>query len=250
MTAPGRRETRRRGIGVTTSEEDYGPERARLQSGESIRPDARTAVTVVLADDHPVVRRGLRKLLDAQEGVKVVAEAGDVRATLRKVRGYKPSILVLDLNMPGGSTLEAIPTFLEASPSTAIVVLTMQDEPETARAALRAGALAFVLKEAADTELEDAMHAALAGDPYLNPRLGARVATEPEAMTGGVDGLSDREREVLRLLALGYTNAEIANDLFLSVRTVETHRSHIQLRTGATSRAELVSFAREHGLFG
>ena len=139
MTDPGGRGTHRRGIGLTTSEEDCGPQRAPLQRGESIRPDARTAVTVLLADDHPVVRRGLRRLLDAQEGVEVVAEAGDVSATVRKVRGYKPSILVLDFNMPGGSTLEAIPTFLEASPSTAIVVLTMQDEPETARAALRAG---------------------------------------------------------------------------------------------------------------
>lgn len=107
-----------------------------------------------------------------------------------------------------------------------------------------------MLKEAADTELEDAVHAALAGQRYLNPRLGARVATEPEATTGAVDGLSDRELEVLRLLALGYTNGEIANELFLSVRTIESHRSHIQRKTGATSCAGLVSYAREHDLFG
>ncbi len=179
----------------------------------------------------------------------MIAEAGDVSATLRKVRGYKPSILVLDLSMPGGSTLEAIPTFLEASPSTAIVVLTMQGEPETARAALRAGAVGFVLKDAADAELEEAIHAALGGHRYLNPRLGARVATEPEAATGTLDGLSDQELKVLRLVALGHTNEEIANELFLSVRTVESHRSHIQHKTSATSRAELVSYAREHGLF-
>lgn len=204
---------------------------------------------IVLADDHAVVRRGLRMLLETQEGFDVVAEAGDVGAALRKVRAYKPDVVVLDLNMPGGSSLEAIPRLLEASPGTAIVVLTMEDEPQFARVALRAGALAFVLKEAADSELEDAVHAALAGHRYLNPRLGARVASEPEATTGAADGLSDRELEVLRLLALGYTNREIANDLFLSLRTIESHRSHIQRKVGATSRAELVSYAREHGLF-
>lgn len=203
--------------------------------------------TVVLADDHPVVRRGLRMLLDAEEGLEVVAEAGDVETAVRKVRGYKPDVLVLDLSMPGGSGLEAIPRVLEASPRTAIVVLTMQDEPEAARAALRAGALAFVLKEAADTELEDALHAALRGRRYLTPQLGARIAREPEPTP---DQLSDRELDVLRLIALGYSNGEIGQQLFLSVRTVESHRSHIARKLGRASRAELVSYAREHGLFG
>ena len=203
--------------------------------------------TIVLADDHPVVRRGLRTLLDGEEGLEVVAEAGDVDTAVRKVRGYKPDVLVLDLSMPGGSGLEAIPRVLKASPRTAIVVLTMQDEPEVARAALRAGALGFVLKEAADSELEDALRAALSGRRYLNPQLGARIASEPEATP---TELSDRELEVLRLLALGYTNAEIADQLFLSVRTVESHRSQIAHKTGRVSRFELVRYAREHGLFG
>jgi two-component system, NarL family, response regulator NreC len=169
---------------------------------------------------------------------------------LRKVRGYNPDVLVFDVNMPGGPSLVAIPSFLEASPGTAIVVLTMEDEPRFARQALRAGALAFVLNEATDAELEEAVHAALAGETYLNPRLGARVATEPEETTGAPDGLSDRELEVLRLVALGYTNAKIGNDLFLSIRTVESHRSHVQQKIGATSRADLVLYAQQHGLFG
>jgi two-component system response regulator NreC len=239
-----------RGPGLTPPEEDCDLPRAPARRGEAIREDASPVVRIVLADDHPVVRRGLRMLLEAQGGFEVVAEAGDVGAAFRKVRGCKPDVLVLDVSTPGGPSLAAIPSFLEASPGTAIVVLTMEDEPRFARQALRAGALAFVLKEAADAELEEAVHAAIAGEPYLNPRLGARVATEPEETTGAPDGLSDRELEVLRLVALGYTNGEIANDLFLSVRTVESHRSHIQHKTGATSRAELVSYAREHGLCG
>jgi len=202
----------------------------------------------VLADDHALVRRGLRVLLDAEEGVEVVAEAGDVGATLRKTRGYKPNVLVLDLNMPGDSSLEAIPKLLEISPGTRIVILAMQNERHWARAALRAGALGFVLKEASDAELLDAVHAAVAGHQYLNPRLGARIAAEPEP--GSTDELSDRELEVLRLLTLGYTNGEIARLLYLSTRTVESHRSHILRKVGCTSRAELVSYVRENHPFG
>jgi len=210
--------------------------------------DGAAVVTIVLADDHAVVRTALRRVLEGQEGFEVVAEAGDIDTAVCKVLVYKPSILVLDLSMPGGSGLRAIPRFREASPATAIVVLTMHDEPELARAVLRAGALAFVLKEAADTELENAVHAALAGNPYLNPRLGARIAAEPGIPGGCPTELSERERQVLHLLALGYTNIEIANELLLSARTIESHRSRIQHKTGRASRAELVSYAREHGL--
>jgi two-component system, NarL family, response regulator NreC len=205
-------------------------------------------MTIVLADDHTIVRTGLRMLLDAQDGLRVVAEAGDVPEAVRKVRAFKPDVLVLDLSMPGGPSLAAFPRLQEASPQTAIVVLTMEDEPRFARAALRAGALGFVLKEAADTELVQAVNAAAAGVRYLNPQLGAVIAAEPEASTVLPDGLSEREGEVLRLVTLGYTNTEIAQKLFLSVRTVESHRAHIQQKAGATTRAELVAYAREHGL--
>jgi two-component system response regulator NreC len=177
-----------------------------------------------------------------------VAEAGDVTDALRYVRAHRPRVLVLDLNMPGEPTLPAIPRFLEGSPETAIVVLTMQDDPGFAREALRAGVRAYVLKEAADDELVEAVRAAARGDRYLNPRLGARLAAEPPGPPGPPDDLSEREVEILRLIALGHTNGEIAKQLFLSVRTVESHRGHIQQKLRRTSRAELVRYALDKGL--
>src|SRR3712207_5862791 len=178
----------------------------------------------------------------------VVAEAGDVPSALRYTLGHKPDVLVLDLNMPGEPSLPAIPRFLEASPNTHVVVLTMQQEPEFAREALRNGATGYVLKEAADAELVQAIEAAREGRTYVNPSLGARLAAAPLEPAGPPDGLSEREVEILKLIALGHTNAEIAKQLYLSVRTVETHRAHIQQKTRKTSRAELVRYALEHKL--
>lgn len=206
------------------------------------------SVKIVLADDHVVVRSGLRMLLDSEAGLEVVAEAGDVESARRYVRGHRPNVLVLDLNMPGGSSLEAIPLIREESPNTQIVVLTMQQEPAFARHALGAGAIGYVLKEAADEELVEAVRRAAVGESYLNPRLGARLASEPPP--GPPDDLSEREVDVLRLIALGHTNAEIARRLFLSVRTVETHRAHIQQKLRLSSRAELVGYALKRGLIG
>jgi len=203
-------------------------------------------VRIVLADDHLVVRAGLRLLLDGEPGLEVVAEAGDIEAARRYVRGHHPDVLVLDLNMPGGSSLEAIPAIRAESPDTQIVVLTMQQEPAFAREALGGGALGYVLKEAADEELVEAVRRAAAGESYLNPRLGARIASEP--LPGPPDDLSEREVDVLRLIALGHTNAEIAQQLYLSVRTVETHRSHIQQKLRLSTRAELVGYALDRGL--
>jgi two-component system response regulator NreC len=203
-------------------------------------------IRIVLADDHAVVRSGLRMLLDNEGDFEVVAEASDVESARRYVRGHHPGVLVLDLNMPGGSSLEAIPLIREESPDTQIVVLTMQQEPAFAREALGAGALGYVLKEAADDELVEAVRRAAVGESYLNPRLGARIASEPPP--GPPDDLSNREVDVLRLIALGHTNAEIAEQLYLSVRTVETHRSHIQQKLGLSTRAELVGYALERGL--
>jgi two-component system, NarL family, response regulator NreC len=208
------------------------------------------STTIVLADDHVVVRHGLRLVLEGEEDLRVVAEAGNVTDALRYVRAHRPSVLILDLNMPGEPSLPAIPQFLEGSPATAIVVLTMQEDPAFAREALRSGALGYVLKEAADDELVEAVRAAGRGDTYLNPRLGARLAAEPPEPSGPPDDLSEREVEVLRLIALGHTNAEIGKQLYLSVRTVETHRAHIQQKLRRTSRAELVRYALDHGLVG
>ena len=205
-------------------------------------------ITVVIADDHAVVRKGLRLLLEAEPGLRVQAEAGTVPDALRMARAHRPRVLVLDLNMPGGSGLELIPELREQAPDTAIVVLTMQDNPAYAREALQKGAMGFVLKEAADDELLEAIRLAADGATYLNPRLGARLAAQPPEPAGPPDDLSEREVEVLRLIALGHTNAEIAGQMYLSVRTVESHRAHIQQKTNRSSRAELVRYALEHKL--
>jgi two-component system response regulator NreC len=210
--------------------------------------DAGRLITVMLADDHTVVRAGLRMLLDAEEGLAVVAEAGDIETVMRKVRGHRPRVLILDLNMPGEPSLPAIPRILQESPETRIVVLTMQNDPVFAREALSAGALGYVLKEAADTELVDAVRRAAENQMYVNPGLGARLARERAVQPGQQTALSPREAEVLGLIAGGHTNAEIAQRLFLSVRTIESHRANIQRKTGRATRAELVALAREEGL--
>jgi two-component system, NarL family, response regulator NreC len=202
---------------------------------------------VVIADDHSVVRSGLRLVLDAEQGIEVVAEASDVESAMRAVRGYHPDVLVLDLNMPGEPSLEAIPRMVAEAPETAIVVLTMQQDPAFAREALRAGARGYVLKEAADAELVQAVRLAREGRTHLNPELGARMAAEPPP-SGPPDNLTERELEVLRLIALGHTNTEIAGQLYLSVRTVESHRAHIQQKVRRSTRAELVRYSLYHTL--
>ena len=201
---------------------------------------------IVIADDHRVVRSGLRMLLDREEGFEVVAEAGDVADARRYVRAHRPDVLILDLNMPGDPSLPAIPVFLEESPGTKVVVLTMHEDPAFAREALQAGASGYVLKEAADEELVQAVRAAADGGTFLNPQLGARIAAAPPEPSGPPDDLTEREVEILRLIALGHTNTEIAEQLFLSVRTVESHRARVQQKTGLTTRAELVRYALDN----
>jgi two-component system response regulator NreC len=225
---------------------DFDPQCASPPSPSNVNGHRPETIRVVIADDHSVVRRGLRQLLEGEEGVEIVAEAQDLPGARRYVRGHRPDVLVLDLNMPGGSSLEAIPELRAEFPETQIVVLTMQNEPAYARQALSEGVLGYVLKEAADAELVEAVRRAAAGDSYLNPRLGAKVAAQPTP--GPPGGLSEREVEVLRMIALGHTNAEIAEGLYLSVRTVETHRAHIQQKLRLGSRSELVRYALEHGL--
>jgi two-component system, NarL family, response regulator NreC len=203
------------------------------------------AIDIVLADDHEVVRAGLRLLLQGEEGLHVIGEAGNVPDALRLVELRQPHVLVLDLNMPGPSSLTAI---AEVKATCAVVVLTMQSDPAFAREALRAGARAYVLKEAAGAELVTAVRTVARGGTYLNPQMGARMALEVTAAAAAPDDLSERELDVLRLIALGHTNAEIGERLFLSMRTVETHRSHIQHKLRRTTRAELVRYALDHGL--
>jgi two-component system response regulator NreC len=202
-------------------------------------------IRIVLADDHAVVRSALRMLLDAEPGLEVVAEAGDVDGAIRYLRGHRPEVLILDLNMPGRASLEALPDIKEASPETRIVVLTMQSEPAFAREAMQAGVIGYILKEAADTELVKAVRLAAQGRTYLQPDLGARLAAEPP---DAPDDLSERELEILRYIALGHTNGEIADQLLISVRTVESHRSHIQQKLHLAKRSELVRYALERGM--
>jgi two-component system, NarL family, response regulator NreC len=204
-------------------------------------------IRLVIADDHAVVRTGLKLLLEAEDGISVVAEAGEIETAKRMVRAHRPDVLVLDLNMPGPASLPAIP---ELAQQTAVVVLTMQNDPAFAREALQSGALGYVLKEAADAELVGAVRAAADGRTYLNPELGARMAAAPPEPAGPPDDLTERELEILRLIALGHTNAEIGGQLYLSVRTIESHRAHIQQKTRRSTRAELVRYALDHGLLG
>jgi two-component system, NarL family, response regulator NreC len=221
-------------------------ERPNFEADDEVRDGDREPIRIVIADDHAIVRRGLRQLLDSEDGFDVVAEAEDVEGARRYLRGHHPDVLVLDLNMPGEPSLEAIPKLRAEFPDTQIVVLTMQNEPAYARSALSTGVLGYVLKESADAELVEAVRSAVAGQHYLNPRLGAKVASEPPP--GPPDGLSERELQILRLIALGYTNAQVADELFLSVRTVETHRAHIQQKLGLSDRAELVRYALDRRL--
>ncbi len=220
-----------------------------MDAADGERPPSDAKLTrIIIADDHAVVRSGLRMLLNAEPDFEVVAEAGDVPDAVRYTRGHRPDVLVLDLNMPGEPSLEAIPALRKGLPETQIVVLTMQNEPAFARQALRAGAVGYVLKEAADEELVQAVRMAAEGRTYLNPELGARVAAAPAERTGPPDDLTKREVEVLGLIALGHTNSEIADRLYLSVRTVESHRAHIQQKLRRSSRAELVRYALAHDL--
>ncbi len=200
------------------------------------------AIRVVLADDHAVVRSALRVLLDGHDGIEVVAEAQDARDAALQVSEHHPDVLVLDLKMPGESSVAAIPRILEQAPGTRIVVLTMQLEPRFARQALGAGAIAYVLKDAAATELVHAIRLAARGEAYLDPGLAAQVAAEPQFTP---DGLTSREIDVLELIAAGYTNQEAAAQLLIAERTVEKHRSEIFRKLHLSTRAELVAYARE-----
>ena len=202
-------------------------------------------IRIVLADDHEVVRSGLRMLLEAEEDFEVVGEAGDVESAKRAVGETEPTALVLDLNMPGPPTLPEIPRMVAAAPETAVIVLTMQNEPAFAREVLRAGARGYVAKQAAGAELVTAIRTAVGGSTYLNPELGARLASAPP---GPLDVLTRREITVLQGLAEGNTNAELAERLGISRRTVETHRAHIQQKLGISSRADLTRYARENDL--
>jgi two-component system, NarL family, response regulator NreC len=207
-------------------------------------------IRIVIVDDHAVVRSGLKLLLDGQEDLEVVGEAGDARTAVFEVRAQKPDVILMDVVMPTGSGIEATPDVLKEAPDAKVLILSMQDDPAYVREAFAAGASGYVLKEAADAELVEAVREVAAGQRYVHPALGARLvaAEADERARAEEDPLSEREHEILRLLALGHTNQEIASQLYLSVRTVETHRAHIMQKLRISTRAELVRYALERGV--
>jgi two-component system response regulator NreC len=207
-------------------------------------------IRVLIVDDHAVVRSGLRHVLDAEDGIEVVGEAGDAQHAVFETRAKKPDVVLMDVVMPGKSGIETIPDVLKDAPEAKVLVLSMQDDPRYVREAFAAGAAGYILKEAADTDVVAAVREVAAGGHYVHPSLGARMvaADAEERKRADADPLSDRERDVLRLLALGHTNQEISGQLYISVRTAETHRAHIMQKLRLTTRAQLVRYALGQGL--
>jgi two-component system response regulator NreC len=210
-----------------------------MESGE------KQEITVVLADDHNVIRAGLRAMLDAEDDLRVIGDASDAPGARKLARDRRPDVLVLDLQMPGAEPASDVPTLREEVPGTAIVVLTMQADPRRARELLRAGASGYVLKQAAERQLTAAIRAAAGGGSYIDPELGGQVAR-----LGGdpLESLGERDRKLLRLLALGHTNREIGEKLYLSVRAVEVNRANLLEKLGLATRPELVRFAIANGV--
>jgi DNA-binding NarL/FixJ family response regulator len=207
-----------------------------------------TTIRVVLVDDHAIVRSGLRRVLADHDGIEVVGEAGDAPGAIEQVDIKRPDIVVLDLALGDVDALEHMPELLRKARGGRVLVLSMYDDVEHVQAALAAGAHGYLLKDAAEQELVDALTAINAGDQYIQSSLGARLVRA--SMAGPSDPLTDREREVARLLALGHTNQEIAKSIYVSVRTVETHRAHVMGKLGLHSRAELVQWALDQRLIG
>lgn len=208
------------------------------------------SIRVLIVDDHAVVRSGLRLLLAAEKDIEPVGEAGNARDAVFQARAVKPDVILLDLVMPEQTGLDVLPQLKHENPDAKVLVLSMQDEPRYVREAFAAGASGYVLKEAADDELLAAVREVAAGGNYVDPQLGARLAAAAATATAEAesDPLTDREHEVLRLLALGHTNQEIAQMLYLSVRTAETHRARIMQKLGLSTRADLVRYAIDHGV--
>jgi two-component system response regulator NreC len=207
-------------------------------------------IRVLVVDDHAVVRAGLRRVLDAAPDIESVGEAPNGERAVFEAMEHRPDVVLMDIVMPGKNGIEATRAVLQAVPETRVLVLSMQDDPRYVREAFEAGASGYVMKEAADGEVVDAVRAVAGGNRYLQPELGARLleAESEERRRAAEDPLSEREREILRLLALGHTNQEIAKMLFISVRTAETHRAHIMQKLRLSTRAELVRYALAQGL--
>ena len=208
-----------------------------------------SSIRVLVCDDHALLRSGLRLLLEREDDLAVVGEAANAEEAIERTAVLQPDVVLLDIVMPGRNGVDALPDVLAAAPAARVLMLSMQDDPTYIRKAFAAGATGYLLKEVADTELVQAVREVAAGRSFVHPALGARLAAvEAEVASSGHEHLSEREHEVLRLLARGHTNQEIAKMLYISVRTAETHRAHIMQKLRLRSRAELVSYALENGM--
>ena len=214
--------------------------------GNGFHATGASMITVLIADDHPVIRFAIGIKLQQEPGVTVVGETGDLPSTFAALEAHRPNVLLLDLHLPE-PVLPVLPSLRDAAPETAILVLTADADPVRAREALGAGAAGFELKDRPLDELVQAIRTVAAGGRHIQPDFAVRLIGVPET-AGLPDGLSQREVEVLRLLADGHTNREIAERLYLSVRTVESHRARILLKLNRSKRAELVAYAEQHGL--
>jgi two-component system response regulator NreC len=211
-----------------------------------VSPEAEEKIGIVLADDHAVVRGALKALLEAQDDLEVVGEAGSIAAAREIVAAKRARVLVLDVNLPDGLAVDAVPELREEAPGTEIVLLTMERDLTLAQRALDAGAAGYLFKDSAHLELIEAVRDAAKGERHLGPAVAAGLKNDGANEDRPV--LSPRETDVLKLMALGHTNREIGEQLSLSVRTVETHRAHIQQKLGLSSRPELTRYALSHGL--
>jgi two-component system response regulator NreC len=211
---------------------------------------------IVICDDHAMLRAGLRALLAGEPGLEVIGEAGDGVEAVERVVALRPEVALLDITMPGLNGIEAAREIHRRAPEVKVLILTMHDDPEYLFQALDAGAAGYVLKRAADVDLIDAIREVVRGDAFLAPAAAQVLIADYVARRDrgdlpiAVETLTAREEEVLRLLAEGYTNQEVADRLIISVKTVETHRAHILGKLGLRKRAELVRYARTHDLLG
>jgi DNA-binding NarL/FixJ family response regulator len=207
---------------------------------------------ILLADDHVLMRAGLRRLVETMEGVMVVGEAGDGAETLRLAESLHPDVVLLDVAMPGLNGLDVAARLSSHAPPIPSVILTGYDSEEFVARALRAGAVGYLLKESAVAELEIAVRAAARGESYLSPAVSRHIVNDylkrPSDPASPLDSLTQRQREILQLVAEGHTSKDIADRLGLSLKTVESHRAHIMERLGLRDVASLVRFAIRAGL--
>jgi DNA-binding NarL/FixJ family response regulator len=205
-------------------------------------------ISVLLVDDHELLRAGLRSRLEREDGIAVVGEADSAERAVVMARALQPDVILLDLLLPRKSGYDAIPELAEVAPQANVLVVSSQAAPSSVRRALSVGAAGYLPKRSSDSELLAAIRFVAGGRGYVDPELGAKLVT-PDA-SPALEPLSERERDIVQLLALGHTNQEIGKKLFISVRTVDTHRAHIMGKLSLSTRAELVMFALAQGLIG